>query len=967
MRTAVRPFTLFFSALALVAFQACERASAPIAGAGAGVGGRPEKRLQEPHQDLRQDLRQELREGEALRDAREFAVQARGEASSDTRSRAENAEFPPIDVTSYHLRGSFDWETQTLDATVDVALTLGEPPVASAKPAPAATAAMGPKRVVLDAAVDRVHSVTLGEGQGPSLAFTHDTASARLEVLLPESLATRDVVLRVQYRARESGSLRAIEARAGDPVNVPVVYTTSEPLGAARWMPCNNTPSDRARFSVTLTSARGERLVANGRLVDESVDDKGTRTTTWATDEGIPTYLMAFAAGAFEVAETRVGDLPVSVWARRGVRFDGAGLLAMLRDQMTRFEELLVPYPFEKYSVVLLPDFPAGGIEHASVTFQRETRSTEASIASDVGLHAHELAHQWFGDYVTVANWDELWIKEGMATLLAAEALRAFDAPTARRGLLGQSFAFGPTDAIRDTSLAPGAKYTSGPYERSAWFFTQARSLMGERAFWRAARDLLLENAWGTLDAEKVLARFERDLGGAFVERARVALAAKDAPFLAYQPPIAPGNAPRLTLVDRAGALLAPLVARVVDATGTRSQQVDLLAGSSFELPADDMASAGGGDVSSVSNAVASDNWLQLDPAVVHPALDTIWLRDATLAETPELARALAPKTPAHRDSIGELPPQSQNFLLRADLMGALTPSLLVHLFPSLDGDSPATAALGYACRRHAETGLSGHSLDADKSAWRSVVQEVALARTFRGYERRGPGYVACADALAPLVEGNARRVLARPDLALLSDPELLNLSLTYFEPTFAPELWRGVALRGPTLRAREIALATLAKYLTDPSLAVVGADATSVWSDFLSQALTDLPAQELTSPALDIADGMARRGLGDNRQRFVESLAAVFDVAQSSGLQRRATCIAWRQTLGAQEVEGGQSPGNVPAAAPVPAPAAAAASRLEAEADALWDAYVARASASPWLDPSVRALLAAPESCRAP
>ena len=175
-----------------------------------------------------------------------------------------------------------------------------------------------------------------------------------------------------------------------------------------------------------------ETLVANGDLLVDEIVEGGSkrpmlRHMRYATSYSLPVYLMAFALGELDITTRYHGALPVSLVTRRGLPVDADGLLTSLIGQLTQYENLLIPYPFEKYWLVLLPDFDPVGIEHAGISFQSEAESTQSRLSDDLGLAAHELGHQWFGDLVTLKNWDDLWIKEGMATLLQEEAKRELD------------------------------------------------------------------------------------------------------------------------------------------------------------------------------------------------------------------------------------------------------------------------------------------------------------------------------------------------------------------------------------------------------------------------------------------------------------------------------------------------------------------------------------------------------------
>ena len=257
-----------------------------------------------------------------------------------------------IDVQRYEVTGAFDWSRGRLVATVAMTLLPGDD---------------GLRSLRLASAVAEVKAVRLAGGA--DLPFTVDAELGALRIDVsraPGIAADRAITLEIDYEAAESEALHAIPARFGDPAASRAIYTVSEPLNAALWMPCHNTPEDRAVFSIDLGMDAHETMIANGALVSDEQDASGRRMK-YATEYTVPIYLMAFAIGDFEVESTMKGSLPISVWHRRGVPGDYARLLDEVARSIGLFEELLVPYPFEQYAVVLVPEF-GRGIENLGIS-----------------------------------------------------------------------------------------------------------------------------------------------------------------------------------------------------------------------------------------------------------------------------------------------------------------------------------------------------------------------------------------------------------------------------------------------------------------------------------------------------------------------------------------------------------------------------------------------------------------------
>lgn len=477
-------------------------------------------------------------------------------AFRQTELARDKARFAPrenrgFSVRLYELKGEFDWEAKQLLASVDISFRLE---------------CACQESIILDSEVSEINNIIL-KSTGQVLNYTHGTGRELTIDLssVPEALRKKEMTISIRYvtdaNVRKNGlpaSIMAVNRASGDAVAARVVYSQSEPQSASQWLPCLNDPSQRSQISMEFKMPIDETLIANGDLVRNEVVGQD-RWMKYQTRYTLPNYLMAFALGQLTVATTYHGQLPVSIVARRGLPVDYNGLLTETVRQITAYEKLLVPFPFEKYMVVLLPEFNPGGLEHAGITFNRETGSSDSRIYGDIGLMAHELGHQWFGDAVTIKTWDDLWVKEGMATLLAEEAMRVYQDQNGSHRLFAKEFEVKEGDAIRDTHLKPDDKYTTGPYGRSAWLLTQIRSYVGEETFWSTLRKVQVENKFGSIGTDGFLEYFKSSLGSAVVENCRKALAAKDLPNFELKEA---NGVFDLKMADPEGALIVPLEIR---------------------------------------------------------------------------------------------------------------------------------------------------------------------------------------------------------------------------------------------------------------------------------------------------------------------------------------------------------------------------------------------------------------------
>ncbi|MBS0565913.1 MAG: hypothetical protein JSS59_00700 [Proteobacteria bacterium] len=256
------------------------------------------------------------------------------------------------------------------------------------------------------------------------------------EVAFGTTLPAQDVELVFDYSAPFNTKLQGIyKVMVGHDA---YVTTQMEAISARHAFPSFDEPRFKTPFDIVLTVPRDEAVLANTQRTGYSESpDKKWKTIAFARTRPLPTYLVALAVGPWDVVDGPT--IPANALRKdpvplRGIGPRGAGpqlkwILGQTPATVKYYEDYTQqPYPFDKLDLLGAPDFSAGAMENAGLIVYRDVllriddKSPASSYRSAFNVNAHEIAHQWFGDLVTVPWWDDVWLNEAYATWAQGKA-----------------------------------------------------------------------------------------------------------------------------------------------------------------------------------------------------------------------------------------------------------------------------------------------------------------------------------------------------------------------------------------------------------------------------------------------------------------------------------------------------------------------------------------------------------------
>jgi aminopeptidase N len=376
------------------------------------------------------------------------------------------------------------------------------------------------RTITLNSAEIEFQSVTVkaGGGEQTGTAAT-DKEKEETTFTFPQRIPSGEATLTIHYTGILNDELRGFYLSKTDKRNYAV--TQFESTDARRAFPSFDEPAFKATYDVTLTVDKGDTVISNSLIKSDTPGPSdGKHTVAFETTPKMSTYLVAFLVGDFQCTGDEQDGVKIRVCSTPDkVELTHFGVQIakyVLHYYNTYFG---IPYPLKKLDLIGLPDFEAGAMENFGAITYRETAllidPKTASVDSKKGVAsviAHEMAHQWFGDLVTMQWWDNIWLNEGFATWMSNKPIAAMhpewnfdqDVIADKDGTLNLDAqpTTRPIKARADTREEIEQMFDGISYGKASDVLLTVENYLGEETFRKGVHAYLAAHLYGNATAE---------------------------------------------------------------------------------------------------------------------------------------------------------------------------------------------------------------------------------------------------------------------------------------------------------------------------------------------------------------------------------------------------------------------------------------------------------------------------------
>ena len=364
----------------------------------------------------------------------------------------------------------------------------------------------GLEACVLDAEEFAVTSVV--DEYGAPLRFEQSDKELKVVLLRPAKFG-KIVTFTCKYNGREPR--KGLQFVDETPENPRLVWSDSWPDNVHHWFPCFDYPNDKATSEIVATVKAGLKVASNGRLVGVFEDPAaGTVTYHWSQELPHSTYLIFLAAAPYVVVRDSYRTLPVNYWVYPGDEAKARPTYGKTPRMIAFFNEIFgYDYPWQKYDQISVP--LGGGAESTSATAMTQrimVAEEDEPDFSAIGIVSHELAHQWWGDLITLRSWGHAWMNESFGTYSDYLYFRhekgddegAVNLQDKLAAYLREAKTRYIRPIVSDRYDRPEDMFDSHSYPKGALVLHMLRSILGDEIFFKTLGQFLHRYAFDAVD-----------------------------------------------------------------------------------------------------------------------------------------------------------------------------------------------------------------------------------------------------------------------------------------------------------------------------------------------------------------------------------------------------------------------------------------------------------------------------------
>ncbi len=371
--------------------------------------------------------------------------------------------------------------------------------------------------IVLNAAEIKFGEVTVtSESAAQTAKVTTDDKAEMATLELAKAVPAGPATIHIRFAGTLNDDLRGFYLSKTKQRNY--AATQFEATDARRAFPSFDEPAMKATFDLSAVVDKGDTAISNSRIASDTPGPgEGKHTLKFATTPKMSTYLVALEVGDFQCLEGGADGIPIRVCATPDKKDLGRFALQSAEQILKYYDQYYgIQYPFQKLDLVALPDFGAGAMENTGdITYREEALLLDEQTAGVsqykeiASVNAHEIAHQWFGDLVTMQWWDDIWLNEGFATWMTNKPLAAWKPEWSiwpNQGPLSVD-ALKSTRPIHasgneaNTPLQIMTLFDGIAYGKTAAVLRMLESWLGEETFRKGVNQYLEQHAYGNTRA----------------------------------------------------------------------------------------------------------------------------------------------------------------------------------------------------------------------------------------------------------------------------------------------------------------------------------------------------------------------------------------------------------------------------------------------------------------------------------